>query len=68
MKYDWMLDVLADLKTFAQSNGLDRLAEHLEDTRIIAAAEIASVTGKACCEVRRDEAAGIGRSVVRSGV
>ncbi|MEZ5716076.1 MAG: hypothetical protein R3D85_13455 [Paracoccaceae bacterium] len=42
MKNDWILDVLADLKAFAKANGLVALAEQLEDTSLIAAAEIAS--------------------------
>lgn len=42
MKNDWILDVLADLKTFAHSNGLKALAEQLEDTALVAAVEIAS--------------------------
>lgn len=42
MKNDWILDVLADLKTFAQTNGLSALADQLEDTAFVAAAEIAS--------------------------
>ena len=41
-KNDWILDVLADLKTFASANGLRALAEQLDDTRLIAAAEIAT--------------------------
>lgn len=44
MKYDWILDVLADLKTFAQSNDLRVLADQLEETRQIAAIEIVSVS------------------------
>lgn len=39
---EWILDVLADLKTFASSNGMRALAEQLDDTKLIAAAEIAS--------------------------
>ncbi len=42
MNNDWILDVLADLKAFAQANGLNKLAEQLEDTSLVAAAEIAS--------------------------
>ena len=42
MKNDWILDVLADLKTFAHANGLIALAEQLEDTALVAAAEISS--------------------------
>ncbi|MDJ0630524.1 MAG: hypothetical protein QNJ44_19865 [Rhodobacter sp.] len=47
MANDWILDVLADLKTYAQKNGLSALAEQLEDTMLIAATEIASTEGKA---------------------
>lgn len=43
MQNEWILDVLADLKTFARQNGLSSLAEHLDDTQMIAAVEIASI-------------------------
>ena len=39
---DWILDVLADLKSFADANGLPALAEQLDDTTLIAASEIAA--------------------------
>ena len=42
MKNDWILDVLADLKTFAKANSLAALAEQLETATLVAAAEIAS--------------------------
>lgn len=42
MRSDWILDVLADLKAFAQSNGLPNLAEHLDDASLCALAEIAN--------------------------
>lgn len=42
MHNDWILDVLTDLKAFAAANGLGALAEQLDDTSLIAAAEIAS--------------------------
>ena len=42
MRSDWILDVLADLKTFAQSIDLPVLAEQLDDTGIVAMAEIAA--------------------------
>ncbi len=42
MNNDWILDVLADLKAFASANGLGTLAEQLDDTTLIAAAEITS--------------------------
>jgi len=41
MHNDWILDVLADLKAFAVANDLGGLAEQLDDTTLIAAAEIA---------------------------
>lgn len=40
----WILDVLADLKTFAERNDLPQLADRLDDTALVAAAEIASAT------------------------
>lgn len=40
---EWILDVLSDLNAFAVANGLTALAEQLDDTRLIAAAEIASL-------------------------
>jgi len=42
MQNNWILDVLADLKTFAQANGMVALAEQLDDTALIAAADLAS--------------------------
>ena len=47
MAHDWILDVLADLKTYAGKNGLSALAEQLDDTTLIAVTEIASTEGKA---------------------
>ena len=42
MSKNWILDVLVDLKSFARSNGLPKLAAHLEDGTMIALAELAS--------------------------
>ena len=42
MQIDWILDVLADLRTFAERNGMPRLAEELDDTCRRAAIELAS--------------------------
>lgn len=42
MRSDWILDVLCDLKRFAEANGLPKLAEQLDDTGIVALSEIAS--------------------------
>jgi hypothetical protein len=37
---DWVLDVLADLRTFAKQNEFSRLAEQLDDSILIAAADL----------------------------
>ena len=42
MGHDWILDVLADLKTFARTNGMPSLAAQLDDATLVAQAEIAS--------------------------
>ena len=42
MSHDWILDVLADLKAFAVSADLPALAEQLDDTALVALAEIAA--------------------------
>jgi hypothetical protein len=47
MANDWILDVLTDLKAFATENGLSALASQLDDTALVAAAEISSLEGKA---------------------
>jgi hypothetical protein len=46
MRSDWILDVLTDLKTFARANELTALAEQLDDTAIVAMAEIAALREK----------------------
>ncbi len=46
-KNEWILDVLSDLNAFAVENGLTALAEQLDDTKLIAAAEIASLKDEA---------------------
>ena len=45
MSHTWILDVLADLKAYARRNDLGALAEHLDDTRHVAVAELARVAG-----------------------
>lgn len=41
MSQEWIVDVLSDLKSFAHQNGMDSLAEQLDDTMMVAAAELA---------------------------
>ncbi|PWE31137.1 hypothetical protein DDZ14_14010 [Maritimibacter sp. 55A14] len=40
MAQEWMIDVLEDLKSFAQKNGMLALAEQLDDTILVAAADV----------------------------
>lgn len=42
METEWILDILADLRTFARENGLPALAEQIDETCLLAAVEIAS--------------------------
>ena len=46
MSQDWMIDVLQDLRIFSQKNGLERLAEQLDDTIHIAVEEITAKAAK----------------------
>lgn len=41
MTHDWIINVLTDLRSFSQRNGLDALAERLDDTIRVAETEIA---------------------------
>jgi len=45
MPNDWIIDVISDLKCFANNNGLPALAQQLDDAVLIAAMEIASNKG-----------------------
>lgn len=42
MHDDWIIDVLTDLKSFAEANGLPFLALSIEQTRRLAEIELAS--------------------------
>ncbi|MEE9387297.1 MAG: hypothetical protein V3U96_01700 [Paracoccaceae bacterium] len=42
MAHNWIIEVLADLKTFAAENGLTKLAGQLEETALVATVEISS--------------------------
>lgn len=56
MKNDWILDVLADLKSFAQANDLSALADQLDKTRHVAATEIVSASELAGVMAHGDDA------------
>ncbi|WP_413872281.1 hypothetical protein [Albidovulum sp.] len=53
MRYEWILDVLTDLRAFARANGLPRLAERLDEAVAAAADEIAGA-GAAAAPVERE--------------
>jgi len=55
MANDWMLDVLADLKSFAESNGLAATERQLDQAMITVADELATMR-----EVARGTAQGVG--------
>ena len=55
MRSDWILDVLTDLKTFATANDLPVLAEQLDDTAIVALAEIAALHERTRSEPHANE-------------
>ncbi|NIY80516.1 MAG: hypothetical protein HWE33_12795 [Rhodobacteraceae bacterium] len=50
MRNDWILDVLTDLRTFADQNGLKASAEHLADTCLVVAAELSNRPSEALSE------------------
>jgi hypothetical protein len=60
MRSDWILDVLTDLKTFASANDLPVLAEQLDDTAIVALAEIAALQERTQSNSNGDEQSGGG--------
>ena len=55
MRSDWILDVLTDLKNFATANDLPVLAEQLDDTAIVALAEIAALHERTQSKTHGDE-------------
>ena len=50
--HDWIIEVLDDLRTYAQENRLHRLATEIADLRLVAMTEIASADapGVPACE------------------
>ncbi len=55
MNYQWILDVLHDLKSFAQANGLHVLAARIDDTAHAAAVEIGAGPAGLPAATRRAE-------------
>ncbi len=47
MPHEWMIRVLEDLQTYARVHGMVALADHLDQSRLLALAEIANLPDKA---------------------
>ena len=47
MRNEWIIDVLADLRAFAELNGMDATAAQLEDASLVALAELSSLDARA---------------------
>ena len=62
MGADWILDVLTDLKSYAAKNGLTVLAEQLDDTRLVAAAELVNLNAKRAPVTERVDGAAAGEA------
>ncbi len=56
MGNNWIIDVLADLRSFAHKNGLPLLAVQLNDVTLVAQAEIDQMTAGAPMPVRGETA------------
>ncbi|PRY79396.1 hypothetical protein CLV80_10239 [Yoonia maritima] len=48
MGHDWIIDVLADLKRFANTHDLPMLEAQLENTTLVASAEIGRMVEDTC--------------------
>lgn len=44
MDHEWVLDVIADIRTYARHNDLPDLASHMDTAWVLASAEIASLS------------------------
>lgn len=56
MGNDWIIDVLADLRSFAHKNELPLLAAQLNDATLVAQAEISQMSLEAPMPVRGETA------------
>jgi hypothetical protein len=64
MQNEWLLDVLLDLKGFAEANGLTKLSAQLDLTREVAVSEISScrVTARGMSWADEDQVGGDSRT------
>lgn len=55
MQHEWMIRVLEDLQSYADIHDLAALAEHLDQARLLAMTEIASLPVTADLKAQRTE-------------
>ncbi|SLN52524.1 hypothetical protein AQS8620_02304 [Aquimixticola soesokkakensis] len=56
MPNEWIIDVLTDLRAFAEKNGLPATADQLDDARLIVATELANVAADLSQRANRNDA------------
>ncbi|MGH1368333.1 MAG: hypothetical protein ACRBCL_06920 [Maritimibacter sp.] len=47
MQHEWIIDVLADLKSFAERKGMSATAAQLDDASLVVLAELTAMQGQA---------------------
>ncbi|GEM_PF-538889 len=47
MQHDWLIDVLTDLKAFAEANGMGASATAIDDATLVMLAEMTSLSHRA---------------------
>jgi hypothetical protein len=57
MSQEWMIEILADIRAFAERNMMADLAEQLDDAIIVAARELNKQSGKSCIKSSHGPAA-----------
>jgi hypothetical protein len=66
MSQHWMVDILADLRQFAQKHSMNELAEQLDDTIIVATRET-SVASSVAHRVMSGHDIAVGNSTRQAG-
>lgn len=46
MGHDWIIDVLADMRSFARQNDMPLLGAQLDDAMVVATAEVADIRAR----------------------
>ena len=55
MGRDWIIDVLADLRSFARENDMPLLCKQLEEAGLVAQVEIASLQERSLSQQQRED-------------